>query len=99
LYLHLPVHTHNLSYFVVDVDMVGRPPKSLKNARESMIADAAAAREESRAAVAAADPYAYGAPSSQERRLKVRQQWYDFTTIILQKESVCRRRRLTSSAG
>jgi hypothetical protein len=45
----------------------------MRNARESMLADAAAAREESRAAVAAVDPYAYGAPSSQERRLKVQE--------------------------
>jgi hypothetical protein len=84
------LHTY-LRCRIVDVDM--------KNARESMIADAAAAREESRAPVTAVDPYAYGAPSSPERRLKVRQQWNDFTTINLQKESVCRRRRLTSTAG
>jgi hypothetical protein len=70
------------------IDMVGRPPQPLKNAPESIISDATAAREESRAAVAAVDPYAYGTPGSQKVRALARELWENFTEIILQKKSV-----------
>jgi hypothetical protein len=57
-----------------------------KRARESMLADADAAREESLAAVTAIDPYAYGAPGSQKLRAMARELWDNFVEIILQKE-------------
>lgn len=77
--------------------MAGRPPKRTVNVRESMLADAAKAREDSLAAVMAVDPYAYGDPKTQELRARARQQWEDFREIILEKGSVCQRRQLLSS--
>jgi hypothetical protein len=65
---------HNCRQSIGDVDM--------KNARESMIADAGKAREESLAAVAAIDPYAYGAPGSQKLRAMARELWDNFLEII-----------------
>jgi hypothetical protein len=73
--------------------MVGRPAQ---NAQEAMIADAVAAREEGLAAVEAIDPHAYGAPGCQRQRAMARELWENFAEIILQKESVCRRRCLVS---
>jgi hypothetical protein len=60
--------------------MAGRPAQHV---RESMIADAVAAREESLAAVAAIDLYAYGAPGSQKQRAMARELWDNFAEIIL----------------
>jgi hypothetical protein len=73
--------------------MVGSSQQA-RLARESMLADAARAREESLAAVAAIDPYAYGTPGAQKQRAMARELWDNFAEIILQKKSVCRRRRL-----
>ena len=51
--------------------MAGRPPQRTINVREFMLTDATKAREDSLAAVMAADPYAYGAPSCQDFRAKM----------------------------
>jgi len=59
-----------------------------------MLANAIKAREDGLAAVMAADPYAYGAPSCQDFRAKARQQWKGFREISLEKESVFQRRQL-----
>ncbi|KEQ69758.1 hypothetical protein M436DRAFT_67014 [Aureobasidium namibiae CBS 147.97] len=48
--------------------MAGRPPQRTINVRESMLADATKAREDSLAALMAADLYAYGALSCQNFR-------------------------------
>jgi len=87
------LHFRHLCAFV-DSGMAGRPPQRTINVRESMLADATKAHEDSLAAVMSADPYAYGTPSCQAFRAKARQQWKDFREIILEKESVFQRRQL-----
>ena len=81
------LHFRYLCAFV-DSGMAGRHPQRTINVRESMLADVTKGREDSLAAVMAADPYAYGALSCQDFRAKARQQWKDFREIILEKESV-----------